>query len=117
MGTKNHRQGGKFGGAHTTFSDLAIFLVDHAEKCEEVTCISAGFIRAGQGGGSRGVKILDTRGGLLLRVRQSSSVQEVRIISTNPNATKLSLARYARDNDIRISFGRVETAETNERVS
>jgi len=111
---KNHRHGGKFGGNHTTFIDLAILLVDHAEKRSEVSCISAGFIRPGQGGGSHGVKFLDTRGGLLLKVRQGTSVQEVRIFSTSPAETKLALARYARDNDIRISFGKLENGRTAE---
>ncbi|MDP2647706.1 MAG: DUF2103 domain-containing protein [Candidatus Yanofskybacteria bacterium] len=113
MGTKNHRQGGKFGGKHTTFTDLAIILVDIARKRPEVKTISAGFIQQGGSstGGDRGVKILDMRGGLLLKIRQSRSVQEVRIFTENPHATKLAIAIGARNNNARISFGQTDTLE------
>lgn len=112
MATKNHRQGGKFGGGHTTLIDLAILLADIADARPEVTKISPGFISCGTGvgGGERSVKILDMRGGILLKVRQNRSVQEVRIITRNPHETKLAIAREARNNDVRISFGTVQAA-------
>jgi len=102
-----HRNGEKFGGNHTTFIDLAAELVDIAVSRPEVNTISAGVIQGGQGvaGGDRRVKFCDTRGGILLKVRQSRSVQEVRIITTDPRATMVALARAALNHlNARISF-------------
>jgi hypothetical protein len=113
VASKNHRQGGKFGGGHTTLIDLAILLADMADARPEVTKISPGFIQCGGGaiGGERSVKILDARGGLLLKVRQNRAVQEVRIVTANLHETKLALARGARNNRIRISFGTTQASE------
>ncbi|MCX6703002.1 MAG: DUF2103 domain-containing protein [Candidatus Wolfebacteria bacterium] len=100
------RCGGKFGGDHTTFIDLAAALVDAAAKLPEVYNISPGFIQMGQGSGSgeRRVKFVDMNGGALLRVRQSCSAQEVRVFTSNPQITKLALARAARDMGVNIGF-------------
>jgi len=102
-----HRDGGKFGGNHTTFIELAADLVDIAATRPEVSTISAGIIHGGQGvaGGDRRVKFCDTKGGILLKVRQSRSVQEVRIITTDPRATMMVLARATLNKlNTRISF-------------
>lgn len=105
---KNHRQGGKFCDEHTTFTDLSIIAADIANQCPEVTKISAGYIQNGKGvsGGENRVKIGDYAGGVLLTVRQSRSVQEVRIVTKNIQATKLALARGLRDRKIAICFGK-----------
>jgi len=104
---KNHRQGGKFGGDHTTLIDLAEVLVDIAADLPEVTTIAPGFIKNGAGvaGGVMRVKFSDCQGGLILTVRQNRSVQEVRIITKNPHNTKLVLAKESRNRDVAISFG------------
>lgn len=104
---KNHRQGGKFGGNHTTLIDLASELADVAERLPEVTKISPGFINSGTGTGrgERRVKISDAQGGVILTVRQNSSVQELRIITRDPQSTKLVIARESRDRDVAICFG------------
>lgn len=101
-----HRDGKKFGGGHTTCIDLAAEVADIAEACEEVTKISLGFIQCGKGvaGGTRKVKIGDMTGGILVTVRQSKSVQEIRIFTTQMQATKLAMARTLRSRDIPISF-------------
>jgi len=102
-----HRDGGKFGGNHTTFIELAADFADVAAKCPEVNTISAGVIQGGQGvaGGERRVKFCNTKSGLLLKVRQSRSVQEVRIISSDPQRTTMVLARAALNGlNCRISF-------------
>ncbi len=104
---KNHRDGGKYGGDHTTFIDLAGELADSIHDRPEVMRISAGFIKSGAGvaGGVRKVKISDMLGGALLTCRQNRSVQEVRIFTKDALATKLAIAREARNNDVAISFG------------
>ena len=56
------------------------------------------------GGSSQKVKFSDMKGGLLLTVRQSRSVQEVRVYSTNVQAARLALARAFRDEGIPIAF-------------
>ena len=102
-----HRNGKKFGGNHTTFIDLAADLVDIAVSRPEVNTISAGIIQSGQGvaGGDRRVKFCDTKGGILLKVRQSRSVQDVWVITTDPQTTKIALARAAlNDLNARISL-------------
>src|SRR3989344_5426598 len=102
-----HRDGKKFGGNHTTFIDLAADLVDIAVTRHEVRTISAGIIQGGQGvaGGDRRVKFCDTRGGILLKGRQSRPVQDVRIITTDPRATMMVLARATLNKlNTRISF-------------
>ncbi len=95
-----HRDGGKFGGNHTTFIELAADLVDIAATRPEVNTISAGIIHGGQGvaGGGRRVKFVNTKGGILLKVRQSRSVQEVWLITTDPQATMFALARATLNN-------------------
>lgn len=90
-----HRNGKKFGGEHTTYIELAAQLADIAVRLPEVKNISAGIVQGGKGvaGGDRRIKFCDMVGGLLCKVRQSRSVQEVRILTTDPGATRLALAR------------------------
>ena len=101
-----HRDGKKFGGNHTTCIDLAAEVADIAVACKKVTKISLGFIRCGGGvaGGTRKVKIGNMTGGILVIVRQSKSVQEIRIFTTDAQATKLALARALRNREIPILF-------------
>lgn len=101
------RGGGKFGGNHTTLIDLASELADIAAGYGEVTKVSPGFIdaaREGATGGRRHVKFEEFRGGLLLKVRQSYSVQAIRVYTDDPPRTRLALAREARNRGIGISF-------------
>ncbi len=101
------RDGKKIRGTHTTLTDLAARVTDIARCMESVTGISPGWIQSGKnayGGGSYRVKFGDFKGGLLLIVRQSHTVQELRIFSTNVAKTRLALARALRDKDIPIAF-------------
>ena len=100
------RSGPKFGGDHTTFIDLAAVVVDIAVRRPEVVKVSAGFIQTGKGstGGSQRIKFARMNGGLLLTVRQSRSVQEVRVFTRDAQATIVELARASRNRDISISF-------------
>ena len=105
-GRKGHREGGKIGGDHTTFIDLAGEMADVAERLPEVTKISGGFISGKSTGPSRRVKIGNYAGGVLLTVKQGHRAQEVRIITRDVQATKLAIARAARNMDVPICFGK-----------
>lgn len=101
-----HRDGKKFRGTHTTCTDLAGVVADIAEQLGDVTGISLGVIQSGAGvaGGTRKVLFADGMGSLLLTVRQSRSVQEVRIFAPNIQTTRTALARALRNEDIPIAF-------------
>lgn len=101
-----HRSGRKFGGEHTTFTEMSSEIADMLIKLPEVEKISSGFIEAGigSGRGRRSVKIVDDPGYILLKVKQSGSAQEVRIFTKDRQKVKLLLARYLRDRDIDIAF-------------
>ena len=99
------RCGGKFGGDHTTFIDLAAVMTDIAVGISSVRKISAGYIQVTpEARGERRVKFIDKNGGVLLKVRQSCSVQEVLLITDNLQEVKLFLARAARNMGVHISF-------------
>lgn len=101
-----HRDGGKIRGTHTTFTELAAKVTDIITKLADVRGVSPGLIRNGKGftGGANRVKIGEYSGGILLTVRQSRSIQELRVLVTTMQEAKLAVARALRDNDIPISF-------------
>lgn len=103
---KNHRDGGKIGGNHTTLLDLAVVMTDIASSYPEVKTISPGHIvvNRDKSGGNRRVKFAWIKGGLLMTIRQNRSVQEVRVYTTDTQSTMVALARAARDRDIPIGF-------------
>ncbi len=107
MSSKNHRSGGKFGGGHTTFIELALPLVDEASTYSEVTKISSGFIinDGHSASDTRRVKFTDHSGSLLLKVRSKIASQEVRVYSKNIQETRTKLARFARSQRMIIGFG------------
>jgi hypothetical protein len=108
MSKKNHREGGKFGGTHTTLIPAAVVVADIAAKQSEVTKIVLGFIKAGLSpvGGHKRVKITDSQAGVTLSVRDVASHQELLVFTNDRQATKLAIARGARDNDLHLSFGK-----------
>lgn len=95
-------------GEHTTYIELAAKAANILARRPEVTGISPGYIQPGKGGtrGHRKVKIADAKGCILLTVRQATSIQEVRVYTTNGHVTKLALARGLRNEGIPISFQR-----------
>ena len=107
MAGRQHRQGGKIRGTHTTLINTAATLVDEIINFKEVIGVSPGFIKPGEGnaGGVRRVKIIDTDGGLLLIVRENGGVQELRVFSRDIQKTKLAIARFARNSGMHINFG------------
>jgi hypothetical protein len=102
----SHRDGKKLRGTHTTCSNLSGRVYDIAIRIQEVTGVALGILESGKAvtGGSQKVKLGDMKGGLLLTVRQSRSVQEIRVYSTSVQAARLALARALRDEDIPIAF-------------
>ena len=108
MSTKNTRSGGKFAGGHTTVIPTAGLVADVVAKLSEVTKILPGFISSGlhPTNGQRRVKIIDGQGSLLLAVRDNATHQELRVFTRDPYATKLAVARYARNLGLRIAFGK-----------
>ena len=110
MSKVGHRQGGKFGGSHTTLIPLAELLADIAAGEDEVTNVVPGFIKAGlrSVSGQRRVKITDVIGGVLLSIRDNTSHQEVRVYTTDIHKTKLALSKATRNNDVHLCFGKTE---------
>jgi hypothetical protein len=109
VSNKDSRSGGKFSGNHTTLSPAARIVADIAAACPSVTKISPGFLKAGlpSVNGQRRVKILDDSGQVLLSVRDNCSHQEVHVYTSDAHATKLAIARGARNAGLHISFGKV----------
>ena len=106
MSDKNHRSGGKFGGKHTTVIPAAGFLADKAAGQGEVTKVIPGFITAGlsAANGQRRVKITYEVGCILLSVRDNTSHQEIRVLTSDIPQTSLALSKAARDEGLHISF-------------
>src|SRR3989344_893533 len=103
------RDGGKHRGTHTTLCTLAAKVVDLIERLPEVNGYSPGVLQSGKrftGSSTHKVKIGTFTGGILLIVRQSRSVQEVRVFTPSSQKAKLAIARKLRDNQIPISFRR-----------
>jgi hypothetical protein len=105
-----HWTGSGLRGTHATHiemvgTEIAPILRESAIK-PLWTGISLGVITTGKGAGNgrRSVKLLSMQGGILLKVRQSLAVQEVRIWSDSPQMLMHLLARRLRDNRIPISF-------------
>lgn len=104
------RDGKKIRGTHTTFIDLAARVTDIICKLDGVEGVAPGLIQQGKGvaGGTRRVKIGDYPGGILLKVRQAHSVQELRVFTSNMQTTRTAIARKLRDDKIPISFKKEE---------
>lgn len=103
------RAGGKIRGTHTTCIELAARVFDIVTELPLVTGISPGYIQSGAGvaGGIQKVKIGEFRGGILLTVRQSRSVQELRVFASDVPGAKLAIAKALRNNKISICFQRL----------
>ncbi len=83
--SKYSRSGGKFTGSHTTCIPSAARVADVAVKCDVVTKVALGFIKAGlkSAHGKRRVKITDEGRSLLLSVRDNASHQELRVFASD----------------------------------
>lgn len=110
MSNKDSRSGGKYGGNHTTLIPAAAIVCDIAHDCPAVTRISPGYIKAGLHSvhGQKRVKLIRDDGAILLSIRDNASHQEVRVYTTDMQATMLAIARGARNENIHISFNKEE---------
>lgn len=88
MGNKNHRAGGKMGGRHTTVIDASKPVVDYFLKHSEVTSVVAGHLKMGVKTGMQRIKIMEESGCLLVKVRGTASIQEIRVFSKNLEQVK-----------------------------
>ena len=106
MSTKNTRSGDKYCGSHTTIIPAATTLADIAHDYDEVSKISLGIIEAGLSpvSGQRRVRFADDLGSILIRVRDNTTLQELRIYTSDVNQTRTKLARESRNLGFRISF-------------
>lgn len=96
MGNKYSRAGGKFTGNHTTLAPLACQVCDLANKLPVVTSISPGLLKPGlkSVNGNRRVQIREDNGGILLTVRDNTSLQEVRIYTKDVHEVRLGIIRW-----------------------
>ncbi len=103
--SKNHLNGGKYTGSHTTVIPTARIICEIASACEHVTKISLGFIKTGlKANGVQSVKITEKGKYLLLAVKGNTSAQEIHVYVTNIEQAKLSIVSGAKDRNIGIRF-------------
>ena len=85
MANRNHIQGRKRGGNHTTVIDAAIDVIRYVQSLDQVSRISPGFIQSGlKGSVKHRIKIIREQGSLLLKVRGGISIQEIRVYTSYP---------------------------------
>lgn len=93
MASRNHHNGGKIRGKHTTIIDAAKPIIKFLNELEWVTGISLGFIKSGLKGAKQRMKIINTTGGLLLVIRGGVTIQEIRVYSNNTKKVQEELER------------------------
>ncbi len=93
--SKGHKQGGKITGSHSTVIPAAEKLVDFLQKVNEVDKISIGFIKHGIKSGKHAIKIIELNSGILVKVRGSASIQEIRVYTKNKNNVKDMVKEFA----------------------
>ena len=101
--SKGHKQGGKITGSHTTVIPAAEKIVDLLQKEDVVRKIAIGFITHGIRNGRRAVKIMDMDSGLLLKVRGTASIQEIRVYTHNSQTVRKKIRIFATKNDYRYT--------------
>ncbi len=101
-----HCAGDKICGKHTTAIDLTHEIVANIRKLQSIKKISLGMILPGKGkgGSNRRVKIVEHSWGILLTIRQSSSIQEVRLFVSDSKDTVNQLHTILENMDIEIHF-------------
>lgn len=100
--SKGHRQGGKIKGRHTTIIPAAEKIVDLLSRNPEVKKISIGFIKHGIKNGKHAIKVTDLDSGVLLKIRGTASIQEIRIYADTKESVKNSLKKYSTKNNLQL---------------
>ena len=95
MTSRNHRQGGKICGRHTTIVDVAEPVVDLACRMPEVEKIFAGYITPGVSGGKQHIKINEMLGGFQVVVRGSNGSQKISVYPS-ANAIEETMEKFER---------------------
>lgn len=94
MSRKNHFLGKGFSATHTTVIDAAVEIVRFAVKLPGFSKAVPGFITSGiRGGVQRRVKVKAMVGGVLIIVRGSTSLQEIRVYGNDPEMIRRSIER------------------------
>jgi hypothetical protein len=96
--SKGHKQGGKITGSHTTVIPAAEKLIDFLQKQKIVNKISIGFIKHGIRNGRHSIKIMQMNSGLLLKIRGSASIQEIRVYTNKEDELKVNIEQFAKMN-------------------
>ncbi len=95
-GKGNHLQGGKFTASHTTVIDVAREPLLAAEKLDCVSKISLGLIKR-LPNGTASIKFTDEGTTcLLVKIRGTASLQEIRIYTDDKQQTKEAMCRAMR---------------------
>ena len=105
-----HRQGGKTTGSHTTVTELGAELVDFLQRLKVVSKISIGPIQSFHGAGRSGqwaVKVIDETHCILVVATQNGAVQDLRFYTDSAQEAKLAVARFVRENEWELRFGRL----------
>lgn len=103
--SKNHVAGGKFTSSHTTVIPFAKEVLKAIERLPLVEKISLGVIHPKlKSTNDRRVKIQKDRSSVILKIRDTSSLQEVRIYSSSLQDVMLSVAKELRNEGIKIHF-------------
>lgn len=100
--SKGHRQGGKIKGRHTTIIPAAEKIVDTLSKNPTVKKISVGFIKHGIKSGKHAIKVSEMESGLLLKIRGTASIQEIRVYTNEKENIKDTLKNYSEKNNLQI---------------
>jgi hypothetical protein len=98
--------GGKYTGSHTTVIPAAGIVADIAHKCQHVTKIALGFIKAGlpPAKGRKAVKVtVAVNGSLLLSIRDNVAHQEIRVFTNDTHRAVADISAGIRDEDIVVS--------------
>jgi len=82
-----HRAGGKLTRSHTTLIDAAIPVVELLQAFPAVTKISLGLIKS-IGKGPQNLKLMPQVGGWKLVIRGNTSLQEITVYTTDPEAVR-----------------------------
>lgn len=83
-----HLSGGKYTASHTTVIDAALLPAQAAARLPCVTKISLGLIKTLRNGPPAIKFAEDCAGCVLVKVRGGSSIQEIRVYTTDPDETE-----------------------------
>ena len=95
---KGHRQGGKITSKHTSTIESVAALVDFLKGKEEVNKIVLGIIttpKTSRRSATKAIKILQEPAGLLLRVTQKNTIQELRVYADDKTMVSNLIAEFA----------------------